>query len=165
MGKCTLLIYWKFFLLSETFQSMKRWIVTERLSDYYIHYTITITSCFYAVQPHMICKTRVMLPSTKRDSVPSTQHICVVCEFLCRWEARYVWRTMNRLADRIKQNVPTSTRKKGNTIREQPPRMCKNNNSKINYESAIGQNPITNPECAKTYIILGSLGKPDRPVI
>ena len=72
---------------------------------------------------------------------------------------------MNRLADRIKQNVPTSTRKKGNTIREQPPRMCKNNNSKINYESAIGQNPITNPECAKTYIILGSLGKPDRPVI
>ena len=28
--------------------------------------------------------------------------------------------------------------------------MSKNNNSKINCESAIGQHPITNPECAKT---------------
>ena len=29
--------------------------------------------------------------------------------------------------------------------------MCKNISSKINYESAIGQHLITNPECAKTY--------------
>ena len=29
--------------------------------------------------------------------------------------------------------------------------MCKNVSSKINYESAIGQHLITNPECAKTY--------------
>ena len=38
------------------------------------------------------------------------------------------------------------------TVREQPPRMCKNISSKINCESAIGQHLITNPECAKTYI-------------
>ena len=41
--------------------------------------------------------------------------------------------------------------KKSNTVREQPPRLCKNNNAKINCESAIGQHLITNPECAKTY--------------
>ena len=29
--------------------------------------------------------------------------------------------------------------------------MCKNINSKINCESAIGQHLITNPECAKKY--------------
>ena len=37
------------------------------------------------------------------------------------------------------------------TVREQPPRLCKNNNSKINCESAIGQHLLTIPECAKTY--------------
>ena len=31
------------------------------------------------------------------------------------------------------------------------PRLCKNNKSKINCESAIGQHLLTNPECAKTY--------------
>ena len=51
----------------------------------------------------------------------------------------------------LKQHVPTSIRKKSNTVREQPPRLCKNNNSKINCESAIGQHLLTNPECAKTY--------------
>ena len=66
-------------------------------------------------------------------------------------EARYVGRTTQRLADRIKQHVSTSIRKKSNTVREQPPRLCKNNNSKINCESAIGQHLLMNPECAKTY--------------
>ena len=57
-----------------------------------------------------------------------------------------------RLADRIKQHVPMSIRKKSNTVREQPPRMCKNVSSKINCDSAIGQHLITNPECTKAYI-------------
>ena len=64
---------------------------------------------------------------------------------------RIVGRTTQRLADRIKQHVPTSIRKKSNTVREQPPRLCKNNNSKINCESAIGEHLLMNPECAKTY--------------
>ena len=83
--------------------------------------------------------------------MPTTQKSCVVCEFLCRCEARYVGRTMQRLADRRKQHVPTSIRKKSNTVREQPPHLCKKYNSKINCESAIGQHLLTNPECAKTY--------------
>ena len=58
---------------------------------------------------------------------------------------------MQRLADRIKQHMPTSIRKKNTTIREQPPRMCKNSNSKMKSDSAIGQHLIKNPECAKTY--------------
>ena len=96
-----------------------------------------ITSCFYAVKPRVVYSTRAMLPSAKKDSVPTTQKSCVVYEFSCRCEARYVGRTTQRLADRIKQHVPTSIRKKSNTVREQPPRLCKNNNSKV------GNNPIT----------------------
>ena len=65
-------------------------------------------------------------------------------------EARYVGRTTQRLADRIKQHVPTSIRKKSGTVREQPPRMCKNISSKFDCEWTIGHHLITNPECAKT---------------
>ena len=91
-----------------------------------------------------------MLPSAKKDSVPATQNSCVVYEFSCRYEACYVGRTTQRLADRIKQHVPISIRTKSNIVREQPPCMCKNSISKIS-DSSIGQHLITNPECAKTY--------------
>ena len=92
-----------------------------------------------------------MLPSAKKDSVPATLKSCVVYEFSCRYEARYVGCTMQRLADRIKQHVPTSIRNKSNVAREQPPRMCKNNNPKMNCDSAIGQHLSKNPECPKIY--------------
>ena len=89
------------------------------------------TSCFSAVQPHVVHTTRGMLPVAKRVSVPTIHKGCVVYEFWCRCGARYVGRNTKRLADRIKQHVPTGIRKKSNTVREQPPRICKNNNSKI----------------------------------
>ena len=92
-----------------------------------------------------------MLPSAKKDSVPTTQKSCAVYDFSCRCEARYLGRTTQRLADRIKQHVPLSIRKKNTIIREQPPRMCKSSNSKMKSDSAIGQHLIENPECAKTY--------------
>ena len=60
-------------------------------------------------------------------------------------------RIMQRLADRIKQHVPTSIRKKSNTVRKQPPHLCKTNNSKINCESAIGKHLLTHLECVKAY--------------
>ena len=110
-----------------------------------------LQSCFYAVNPSVVYSTRVMLPSAKKYSVPTTQKSCVVYEFSYRCEVRYVGRTTQRLADRIKQHVPTSIRKKSNTVRKQLPRLCKNNNSKIICESAIGQHLLMNPECAKTY--------------
>jgi len=47
--------------------------------------------------------------------------------------------------------VPTSIRKKSYTAREQQPRICTINKSKINCEWAIGQHLIANPEGTKTY--------------
>ena len=98
-----------------------------------------ITSCYYAVKPRVVYNTRVMLPSAKKDCVPTTQKSCVVYEFLCRCEARYVGRTTQRLADRIKQHVPASIRNKSNTVREQPPRMCKKNNSNTTIFGSLGK--------------------------
>ena len=103
------------------------------------------------MKPRAVYNTRVMLPSAKKDSVPTTQKSCVVYEFSCRCEARYVGRTTQRLADRIKQHVPTSIRTKNTITGKQPPRMCKNSNSKMKSDLAIGQHLITDPECAKTY--------------
>ena len=74
-----------------------------------------ITSCYHAVKPRVVYNTRVMLPSAKKDCVPTTQKSCAVYEFSCLCEARYVGRTTQRLADRIKQHVPMSIRKQSNT--------------------------------------------------
>ena len=98
----------------------------------------------------MVYTTRVMLLFAKKDCLPTTQKSCVVYEFSCRCESRYVGHTKLRLADRIKQHIPAVIRKKSNAAREQPPGICKNK-SKINCESAIGQHLIANPEFAKTY--------------
>ena len=40
-----------------------------------------ITTCYYAVKPREVYNTRVMLPSAKTDSVPTTQKSCVVYKF------------------------------------------------------------------------------------
>ena len=92
-----------------------------------------------------------MLPFAKKDSIPTTQKGLVIHEFPWQSEAQYVGPTMQWLADRIKQHVPTSIRMKSTTIRKHPPFMCKKNNSQINCELVIGHFP-TNPECAKIYI-------------
>ena len=52
-----------------------------------------ITFFFYAVKPRMVYNTRVMLPSAKEDSIPTTQKSCVVYEFSWQCESRYVGHT------------------------------------------------------------------------
>ena len=71
-----------------------------------------ITSCFYAVKPRVVYNTKVMLPPAKKDIVPTTQNRCIVYEFLCRCEARYVGRTSQRLADRINNIYPRASGRK-----------------------------------------------------
>ena len=65
--------------------------------------------------------------------------------------AQYIGCTTQRLEDRVKQYVPTSIRKKTHIEREQPPRGCKTCNAQNKCDSAIGQHPLENPECAKMY--------------
>ena len=100
------------------------------------------------MKPRVVYKTKAMLASAKEYSVPTTQESCVVYEFLCRCGTRYVGRTTQRPSDRLK-HVSASIWTKITTIRE--PRMCKNSNSKMKSDSAIGQHLIKNLECTKTY--------------
>ena len=54
-------------------------------------------------------------------------------------------------AEDCRQHKTTGIRNKSNNARKQPPCMCKNNNSNIACELAIGQYHTTNPECTKAY--------------
>ena len=74
----------------------------------------------------------------------------------CLWIFVPMWSSVHRThsLETCRQNkaaCPTSIRRKSYAARKQPPRICKNNKSKINCESAIGQHLLTYPECAKTY--------------
>ena len=51
-----------------------------------------ITSCYYAVKPRVVYKTRVMLPSAKKECVPTTQKVLLFMNFradvkLGTWDA------------------------------------------------------------------------------
>ena len=72
--------------------------------------------------------------------------------YLCRVEiSTFPLHYLGENSITVIDNCSTSTRKKNTTIREQPPRMCNNSNSKMKSDSAMGQHLIKNPECAKTY--------------
>ena len=60
----------------------------------------------------VVCTTKVMLPSARKDSVLTTQKGFVDYEFLCLCEARYLGSTTQRLADRINQHVPRASGRK-----------------------------------------------------
>ena len=64
---------------------------------------------------------------------------------------RDICRLLSMLADRKNEHAFTCIKKKSKTVREQPSRICKNSNSELNCEPAIGQHRTTNPKCAKTY--------------
>ena len=57
----------------------------------------------------MVCTIKVMLPSDKKDSPPTTQKSCVVYEFSCKFEAGYVGRTAQKLAYRISNMYPRAS--------------------------------------------------------
>ena len=81
-------------------------------------FIMQMSSCFYAVKPRMVYNARIILASAKKDSVPTAQKNCVVYEFSYQCDVCYGERTTRKLADKIKQHVPTSIRKKSRTIRE-----------------------------------------------
>ena len=99
-------------------------------------------------------KTRQLLPTTKKDVLPSHHHSNVIYQFVCHCDSRYVGRTSQRLEERIKQHVPKSiSDPPAAPSRQILSRSCKTN--KITprqfHESAIGQHLFDNAECARHY--------------
>ena len=53
------------------------------------------------------------------------------------------------LGDRTKKHVPSNIRNRTAPQREQPPRSCRSRKNVKTSDSAIGQNLLDNPDCAK----------------
>ena len=84
-----------------------------------------VSRSYYAVSTRVVFSTNRMLPSTIKDVLPTSHLSNVVYQYQCRCDARYVGRTSLRLADRIKQHVPSTIRNHSSNQRAQPLRACK----------------------------------------
>ena len=108
-----------------------------------------------------------MLPAAKKkkDVLPANQRSMVIYEYVCHCNSRYVYRTTQRLQERIKQHVPKAIRQKTTLTQEQgthrsqptrtqPNRKCKAK-SKTQFEPesdfAIGQDLLESNQCARNY--------------
>ena len=103
-----------------------------------------VSSCFGAVKLRVAFSTRKMLPTVRKDVVPTKQQSMVVYQYVCRCDCRYVGRTSQRLQDRIKQHIPKA-------IRNQAQTNCDLSQSKHTCTSAIGQHLLNNKKCAAHY--------------
>ena len=61
-----------------------------------------VSSCFGAVKLRVVFSTRKILPTIRKDVVPTEQQSMVVYQYVCHCDYRYVGRTSQRLQDRIK---------------------------------------------------------------
>ena len=93
-----------------------------------------------------------MLPVIRKNVLPTTHKSFVIYEYKCHCDSRYVGRTSQRLQDRIKQHVPQWLRQQlTRPRRSQPHKSCKQNDIKLDCDSAIGQHLLENDQCALNY--------------
>ena len=115
--------------------------------------TSAVKRCFFSVEPRVIFTTRQLLPTTKKDVLPSNHHRNVIYQFVCHCDSRYVGRRYQRLEEQIKQHVPRSIANHPASHNIQSLcRSCKANICPQQFqESAIGQHHLDNAECALHY--------------
>ena len=70
----------------------------------------SVSSCFVAIKLCVVFFTKKMLPTVRKDVVPTKQQSMVVYQYECRCDCRYVGCTSQRLQDRIKQHIPKAIR-------------------------------------------------------
>ena len=88
--------------------------------------------------------TRKMIPTVRKDAMPTKQQSMVVYQYVCYCDCRYIGRTSQRLQDRIKQHIPKA-------IRNQAQPDCALFQSNHTSTSAIGQHLLNNEKCASYY--------------
>ena len=112
----------------------------------------TVESCYGSVSTRLVFTSKCMLLVARKDVLPTTQKSFVIYEYKCHCDCRYVGRTSQRLQDRIKQHVPQWLRQQlTSPRRSQPHRSCKQNDTKTDSDSAIGQHLLENEQCVINY--------------
>ena len=112
-----------------------------------------VKRCFFTVEPHVIFNTRQLLPTIKKDVLPSHHHSNVIHQFVCHCNSRYVGRTSRCLEEQITQHVPRSiANPPASPNRLSLSRSCKANTRPQQFhESSIGQHLLDNAQCALHY--------------
>ena len=106
-----------------------------------------VEKSFLAIDPRVIFTSRPLLPAIKKNVLPAS-----VYNFSCHCGSRYIGRISQRLQDRIFQHVSKFIRigqipNSRNTFT----RVGKSSKPVMFSESAIGQQFLHNPMCAKNY--------------
>ena len=109
-------------------------------------------SCYGSVSTRLVFTSKHMLPVARKDFLPSIQKSFVIYEYKCYCDSRYVGRTSQRLQDHIKQHVPQWLRQQlTRPRRSQPHRSCKQTDTKLDCDCAIGQHFSNNDQLALNY--------------
>ena len=111
-----------------------------------------VESCYSSVSTHLVFTSKRMLPVARKDVLPTTQKSSIIYEYNCHCDSQQVGRTSQRLQDSIKQHVPQWLRLQLTRPRRyQPRRSSTRNDTKPDYDSAIGQYLVENDQCAINY--------------
>ena len=109
-------------------------------------------NCYGSVSTRLVFTSKRMLPVARKDVLLAIRKSFVIYEYKCHCDSRYVGRTSQRLQDRIKQHVPQWLRQQlTRPRRSQPHRSCKQNDTKPDGDSAIGQHLLENNQCVLNY--------------
>ena len=111
-----------------------------------------VESCYGSVSTRLVFTSKSMLPVARKDVLSTTEKSFVIYEYKCHCDSPYVGRTAKRLQDRIKQHVLQWLRQQlTRPNRSQPYRLRKQNDTKLDCDSAIGQHLLENDQCAFNY--------------
>ena len=99
---------------------------------------------FWCSKSSCSISTRKMLPTARKDIVPTKQQSMVIYQYVCRCDCRHEGRTSQKLQDRIKQHIPKAIKNQ-----TQPDRDLFQSNP--TSTSAIGQHLLNNEKCASYY--------------
>ena len=102
-----------------------------------------MSRCYYSVSLRIIMQSRPILPSAKKDVLPTLYKSNVIYHYSCHCDSEYVGRTSQRFHLRRDQHVPNNIRKWMQDLDSRKP--------SANYFTAIGDHLLSNEECAKNY--------------
>ena len=113
---------------------------------------MAVESCYGSVTTRVVFTSKRTLPVARKDVLPITLKSSVIYEYSCHCDSRYVVRTLQRLQDRIKQDVPKWLQQQAKRpTQSQHGRSCKLKRNNPDCDSAIRQHLLDNEQCVANY--------------
>lgn len=124
-----------------------------------------VSACFGAVALRTVFHSKPLLPTNRKDPLPTMMRSKIVYQYTCRCDQRYVGRTGQRLETRIEQHIPRYLREAANVRDNQPTTTVNNSdppstssNDSTQRNSIITRQPITS--CRRSARIAKQAKKP-----